>query len=74
MEVLVHIVNEVEDEDDLEIEDTRPIWPGRPEVIYSQYLADKEAWLASHPTIRSSNYHTAAGLKCWGIRWCKEQA
>jgi len=44
-------VNEVEDEDDLEIEDSRPIWPGRPEVIYSKYLANKEAWLAAHPTI-----------------------
>jgi hypothetical protein len=77
MEVLVpslYIVNEVEDEDDLEIKDTRPIWPSRPEAIYSQYLADKEAWLALHPTIQSSNYHIAAGLKCWGIRWCKEQA
>jgi hypothetical protein len=57
------LVNMEEDKDDLEIEDTRPIWPGRPEVIYSKYLAKKEAWLAAHPTIRSSNYHKAIGLK-----------
>jgi histone H3/H4 len=28
--------------------DTRPIWPGRPELIYKQYLIEKEAWLTSH--------------------------
>jgi hypothetical protein len=67
-------VNEVEDEDDLEIKDSRPIWPSRSEVIYSKYLAKKEAWLAAHPTIQSSNYHKAIGLKDWDTRWCKEQA
>ena len=29
--------------------DTRPIWPGRPEVIYANYLATKEAWLSAYP-------------------------
>jgi hypothetical protein len=23
--------------------DTRPIWPGRPELLYKQYLTEKEA-------------------------------
>ena len=33
-----------------------PIEPGRPEAIYSKYLANKEAWLAAHPTERPSKY------------------
>jgi hypothetical protein len=27
--------------------DTRPIWPGRPELIYQAYIAEREAWLAA---------------------------
>ena len=53
--------------------DTRPIWPGRPELIYQQYLAEKEAWLATHPTIRPANYRKARGLPLYSIKWCKEQ-
>jgi hypothetical protein len=68
------LVNKVKDEDVLEIKDTRPIWPGRLEVIYSKYLAKNEAWLAAHPTIQSINYHKAIGLKVWDTRWRKEQA
>jgi hypothetical protein len=30
----------------LEPVNTRQIWPGRPELIYQAYLAEKEAWLA----------------------------
>jgi hypothetical protein len=36
--------------------DTRPIWPGRIELIYKQYLVEKEAWLTTHLTVRPSNY------------------
>ena len=36
------------------IPDTRPIWPGRPELIYRQYLAEKEAWLADNPGFGTS--------------------
>ena len=43
--------------------DTRPIWPGRPEVIYTNYLAIKEAWLATYPIIKLSDYYKEAGLK-----------
>ena len=73
------LVNKVEDKDDLdkddlEIKDSWPIWPDRPEVIYSKYLDKKEAWIAAHLTIQSSNYHKAIGLKDWDTRWCKEQA
>ena len=57
-----------------EIEDTRPIWPGRPEVIYANYLTTKEAWLSTHPIIRRSEYRRAAGLKNWGRRYCQEES
>jgi hypothetical protein len=53
--------------------DTRPIWPGRPELIYQRYLAEKEAWLTAHPTVRPSNYRKARGLEYWSIKYCKEQ-
>jgi hypothetical protein len=54
--------------------DTRPIWPGRPELIYKQYLTEKEAWLSAHPSVRPSNYRSARGLDSHSIRYCKEQA
>jgi hypothetical protein len=31
---------------------TRPIWPGCPELIYQRYLAEKEAWLTEHHSVR----------------------
>ena len=53
--------------------DTCPIWPGRPELIYKEYLAKKEAWLSAHPSVRSSNYQSAKGLEPHSIKYCKEQ-
>jgi hypothetical protein len=53
---------------------TRPIWPGRPELIYKQYLAEKEAWLTAHPTVRPSNYREKRGLQSYSPRYCKEQS
>jgi hypothetical protein len=53
--------------------DTRPIWPGRPELIYQRYLAEKESWLTAHPTVRPGNYRKARGLEYWSIKYCKEQ-
>jgi hypothetical protein len=32
--------------------DIRLIWPGRIEVIYQAYLAEKNTWLAANPTVR----------------------
>ena len=46
-----------------ELVDTRLIWPSRPKVIYTQYIAKKKAWLAAYPTIQSSKYPIARGLK-----------
>jgi hypothetical protein len=54
--------------------DTRPIWPGRIELIYKQYLVEKEAWLTTHPTVRPSNYREKRGLESYGPRWYKEQS
>jgi hypothetical protein len=31
--------------------DTRPIWPGRVEIIYRDYKAQKAKFLAKHPTV-----------------------
>ena len=53
--------------------DTRPIWPGRIEVIYQAYCTEKEAWLASHLTIRPSDYRKSRGLHGWTKRQCRAQ-
>jgi hypothetical protein len=52
--------------------DTRPIWPGRPELLYKQYLTEKEAWLIAHLDVRPANYRTARGLEVYSVRWCNE--
>jgi hypothetical protein len=54
--------------------DTRLIWPGRIELIYKQYIVEKEAWLTAHPTVRPSNYREKRGLESYSPRWCKEQS
>jgi hypothetical protein len=36
--------------------DIRPIWPGRPELDYKADYAEKETWLAPHPTAQPRNY------------------
>ena len=36
--------------------DIRPIWPGRPELDYKADIAEKETWLAPHPTAQPRNY------------------
>ena len=43
--------------------DTRPIWPGRIELIYQAYLAEKNTWLAANPTVRPAQYRTKRGLQ-----------
>ena len=43
--------------------DTRPIWPGRVEVIYQAYLAEKNIWLAANPTVRPAQYRSKRGLQ-----------
>jgi hypothetical protein len=58
----------------LQAPDTRPIWPGRPELIYKEYIAEKEIWLSAHPSVRPSNYRSARGLDSHSVRYCKEQA
>jgi hypothetical protein len=52
--------------------DTRPIWPHRPELIYKQYLTEKEAWLRAHPDVQPANYRTERGLEVYSRRWCNE--
>ena len=62
-------------------EDTRPIWPGRIELIYQAYLAEKSSWLAANPTVQSAQYRKKKGLKSWtkadcthySIRWLLPQ-
>jgi hypothetical protein len=53
--------------------DTRPIWPGRLELIYKAYLAEKEAWLAANPTVRPTQYHKKRGLTNWANSICNQQ-
>ena len=52
--------------------DTRPIWPGRPELIYQAYLAEKEAWLAANPTVLPAQYRHKRGLPKWSESWCRQ--
>jgi hypothetical protein len=48
------------------IPDNRPIWPGRPELIYRQYLAEKEAWLADNPGFGTpASYRRSRGLEIY---------
>jgi hypothetical protein len=42
--------------------DIRPIWPGRPELIYQAYLAEKNTWLAANPAIQPAQYRNKRGL------------
>ena len=37
----------------------RQLSPDRPEVLMQAYLAEKEAWLAQHPTVRPTEYRKA---------------
>jgi hypothetical protein len=55
------------------IPDTRPIWPGRPELIYRQYLTEKAAWLANNPKVRSVSYRRARGLEIYPYHWIRER-
>jgi hypothetical protein len=50
--------------------DTRPIWPGRIELIYQAYLAEKTTWLATNPTVRPAQYRTKRGLPKWTKAIC----
>ena len=52
--------------------DTRPIWPGRPELIHKRYVAEKEAWLAAHPGVRPAQYRKARRLEHYPKRWLNE--
>ena len=54
------------------IPDNRLIWPGRPELIYRQYLAEKEAWLADNPRVKPASYCRSRGLEIYSLSWIKE--
>jgi hypothetical protein len=50
--------------------DTRPIWPGRIELIYQAYLAKKTTWLATNPTVQPAQYRSKRGLQKWSKALC----
>jgi hypothetical protein len=52
--------------------DTRPIWPGRPELIHKRYIAEKVAWLKAHPDVRPAQYRKERGLEHYPKRWLNE--
>ena len=39
----------------------KPLAPSRPEMVFSRYIAEKEAWLATHPTVRLTEYRKKRG-------------
>jgi hypothetical protein len=52
--------------------DTRPIWPGRPDLIYQAYIAEKEAWLAANPAILPAQYRSKRSLPRWNESWYRQ--
>ena len=48
--------------------------PNRPEVLFQSYLADKEAWLLAHPTIRPTEYRKARKWKTLRPKILREQS
>ena len=48
--------------------------PGRPEILMVAYLAEKNTWLAQHPTVRPTNYRKARKLQNQRPKVLKEQA
>ena len=48
------------------------IWPGRSELIYQRYLADKAAWLIAHPDVRPHQYCKKRGLESYSKSWLNE--
>lgn len=48
--------------------------PDRPEVLLQAYLAEKEAWLAQHPTVRPAEYRKARKWTTPRPKVLKEQA
>jgi hypothetical protein len=54
--------------------DTRPIWPGRIEVIYQAYLTEKTTWLAANPTVQPAQYRSKRGLQKWSKAACDRRS
>jgi hypothetical protein len=54
--------------------DTRPIWPGRIELIYQAYLAEKTTWLATNPTVQPAQYRSKRGLQKWSKAACDRRS
>ena len=54
--------------------DTRPIWPGRIELIYQAYLAEKTTWLATNPTVLPAQYRSKRGLQKWSKAACDRRS
>ena len=52
----------------------RQLSPDRPEVLMQAYLAEKEAWLAQHLTVRPAEYRKARKWKTLRPKVLKEQA
>jgi hypothetical protein len=52
--------------------DTRPIWPGRPKLIYPRYLVNKDAWLAAHLENQPAKCRIARGLQHYPKVWLNE--
>jgi hypothetical protein len=52
---------------------SKQLSPDRPEVLIQAYLAEKDAWLSKHPTIRPSEYRKARKWKTPRPKILKEQ-
>ena len=54
--------------------DTRPIWPGRIELIHQAYLAEKTTWLATNPTVQPAQYRSKRGRQKWSKAACDRRS
>jgi hypothetical protein len=55
------------------VELPKELAPDRPEVLIQSYMAEKEAWLKAHPSVRPANYRKARKWKTLQPKILREQ-
>ena len=46
----------------------KPLYHDRPEIIYQQYITEKESWLAKNPSVQANQYQKAQGWQIYSKR------
>ncbi|KAL8649887.1 MAG: hypothetical protein Q9210_004136 [Variospora velana] len=66
-------VEEIQTQEQILQEDTRPLAPNRPELLVQAYTQEKNLWLNAHPTVRPSEYRKARGWPTYRPKVLQEQ-